>query len=336
VLADFDDDDVLDILSGHFGMAQVRLGVGDGTFDEPVELDFADLLAFGVGAGDLDGDGDDDAIVLASEADQVLVWLSNGDGTFGDQVPYDTGAMPKYVLVTDVDGGGLDVLTADDSDGTVSLLSGNGDGTLAAAETIAVGASPSVIGVGDLDGNSFVDLAVGSLSANEVGLVMQDGNGFGSYAAIDRPQPGPRGALFNDWNDDTNLDFFMVGSDNMGQMLFGDGAGAWLADEDADADIGNDPRMAVLATLDGDAVPDIVTANHANGTVSFVLGEKIPGCLDLPEGCSDKLEQHAMCKTGLARPNSVAVGDVDGDGHDDLVIAADGQVGGISVMLANP
>src|SRR5438093_214334 len=81
-------------------------------------------------ADDCNQDGKRDLITANSGSDNVSVLLGNGNGTFQDAIPYDTGIHPASVAVGDFeDNGQLDLAVANQKSNTVSVLLGNGDGT---------------------------------------------------------------------------------------------------------------------------------------------------------------------------------------------------------------
>ncbi len=73
--------------------------------------------------------------------------------------------------------------------------------------------------------------------------------------------------------------------------------------------MGNGPFSVAVADLDGDSVPDLVTANQSSGDVSVLLGN------------GDGSFQTAVSFAAVGRPFSVAVADLDGDSVPDLVTA---------------
>jgi hypothetical protein len=95
-LADLDGDGNLDVLVGRSTTGGVWTGLGDGTgsFTGLTALSTRTVSrAFGLGVTDFDGDGDAD-IVFSQDSDGVIGYLrGNGDGTFGDQIDLDGGAV---------------------------------------------------------------------------------------------------------------------------------------------------------------------------------------------------------------------------------------------------
>jgi hypothetical protein len=73
--------------------------------------------------------------------------------------------------------------------------------------------------------------------------------------------------------------------------------------------VGDAPRSVAVADLDGDTVPDLVTANAVSHDVSVLLGN------------GDGTFQAAVAFAAGNRPWSVAVADLDGDTVPDLVTA---------------
>jgi probable HAF family extracellular repeat protein len=88
--------------------------------------------------------------------------------------------------------------------------------------------------------------------------------------------------------------------------------------------VGTGPRSVAVGDFNGDGKPDLVTANYADGTVSVLLANTSGGYT---------AATGSPFQVGT-NPQSVAVGDFNGDGFQDLAVANSGS-NNVTVLLGN-
>ncbi len=205
---------------------------------------------------------------------------------------------------------------------------GNGDGTFAPARTYAVGSYPVSVAVGDFTGDGILDLAVASSGSDAVSVLR--GNGDGSFAPAQTYVVGyhPSFVVVGDFAGNGVLDIAVTVTGVAGtvSVLRGNGDGTFAPTQTYA--VGPEPAAMTVGDFNGDGIPDLAVTGYdsVNGTVSVLLGN------------GDGTFQAARNFPAGADPASVAVGDFNGDGIPDLVVANDGITGGtpgVSVLLGN-
>ncbi len=115
-----------------------------------------------------------------SPATTVTITASDKDSSaiaFGDPLYYPVGDNPYCVRSADFDNDGLlDLVSANSSSGTVSILLGNGNGTFQEASSYTSGSSPRDIAIADYNGDQYLDLAVANWSEGSISILINNGN----------------------------------------------------------------------------------------------------------------------------------------------------------------
>ncbi len=151
------------------GGVLVYLGVGDGTFQDPVSYPGGRYPNFIV-AADVNGDKIPDLILSATNPDfttnfefDIGVLLGHGDGTFGATSLLLTDTDPTYIAVADINGDGKQDLAIAHYGGSTytSFMFGNGDGTFQPEVDLTATSNPSTVLVTDLNGDGKPDLLIG-------------------------------------------------------------------------------------------------------------------------------------------------------------------------------
>jgi hypothetical protein len=122
---------------------------------------------------------------------------------------------------------------------------------------------------------------------------------------------GPVSATVGDFNGDSNQDLAVanINSANV-SILLGDGAGSFSAPTNFGA--GTGPTSVAVGDFNGDGNQDLAVANQSSHNVSILFGDGA-GNFSAPTNFS----------TGASsNPVSVAVGDFNGDGRQDLAVAS--------------
>jgi hypothetical protein len=182
-VGDFNGDGKLDIAVTGGGYdntvnaVTILLGNGDGTFS------FAQNSTFATGsnplpivAADFNGDGKLDLAIANYDGASVTILLGNGDGTFtpAPGSPVTVGLNPYALAVGDFNSDGkLDLVVANQTDNTLSILLGNGDGTFtpAASSPVALETVPFSIVAADFNNSGRLGLAI--TSGDEVLVLVQ-------------------------------------------------------------------------------------------------------------------------------------------------------------------
>lgn len=315
VACDLDGDGDLDVAAAdHYGYslgAAVLIGDGAGGF--------ATRVLYGVGGPggaiaveDLNSDARPDLVVMLQSLSFFSVLPGLGGGLFGARVPFDGVDQPRQVAVGGIDADpypDVAVVPGSAVSGKSALLLGDGHGGLAPALEFPVGSEPGGVAIADFDEDGNGDLAVSDLYLDEVQVLFGDGAGSFPRSARLPTGAGP-GPLFTvDVNRDSHPDLVAIERDEFAiSVHLGRGDGTFEARKTAL--VGATPGWADVGDLDGDGIADLAVANSGSPSVSVLLGTgdgSFRPRLDLP------LPNASM-------PTTVAIGDLDADGHQDVVV----------------
>lgn len=228
------------------------------------------------------------------------------------------GSGPGSVAIADFNGDGkLDIVTANEQSGDVSVLLGDGKGGFSPApgSPFPAGHSPNDIAVGDFNRDGWLDLAFANHETQHLTVLLGDGRGRFAPAPHSpvtvAVRPHTHGVATGDFNGDGNLDLVTDSwADDRLEVLFGDGKGSFATPGTYVA-VGKHPYQRVrVADLNGDGKADIVSPNLEGNNVTILLSDG-KGGLRQPSGspfpCGDS-------------PFNVAIGDVNADGIPDLAM----------------
>ena len=322
-------------------------------------------LSVSVAAGDVNADGKPDLVVAHlcvildnCEGGTVSVLVGKGDGTLQVPVNYSSGGVYAHsIAIADVNGDGHpDLVVANqcqtpdcNESGAASVLLGKGDGTFQAPVSYSGGYYAISAAIADVNNDGHPDVVVanfGQSSSNNTGAVsVMLGKGDGTFQArvgYSSIGLGTTSVAVADVNGDGHPDLVVAnwcqnyGCPNGGlSVLFGNGDGTFQAAFTYSSG-GYQPNSVAIADVNGDGHQDLVVANHCqisdcdSGPVSVLLGNG-DGSFQAPVNYG----------SGGYGPNSVAIADVNGDGHPDLVVTNSCQTsacrngGTVSVLLGN-
>jgi len=240
---------------------------------------------------------------------------SAANASFAPGVNYPVGIAPYSIAIGDLNRDAKpDLVVANGVSADVSVLLGKGDGTFAAAVDYAADVGITSVAIGGLNRDTKPDLVTANSSSNDVSVLL--GKGDGTFAsARNYPVGGelPESVAIGDLNGDAKPDL-AVAVHNFGAgtatVLLGNGDGTFAAP--VDYPVGFYPESVAIADLNGDAKPDLAVAVDrpgGNGTVAVLLGKG--------DGTFAKAVEYAVGEF----PNSVAVGDLNGDRRADLAVS---------------
>jgi hypothetical protein len=314
----------------------VLLGNGDGTFGPKTDFETG-RAPQSVAIGDVSGDALPDLAVANLGSNSVSVLLGNGDGSFGTKRDFGTGILPVSVAIGDLNrdrqpdlaianGGSFS-----DPGSTLSVLLGNGAGVFGPRCDFAVGRGPSSVAIGDLNADGRGDLVAANSVSNTVSVLL--GNGDGTFRAKSDFGTGssPISVVIADLSGDRRPDLVVANAgsfsapDSTLSVFLGNGDGTFGLRTDVAT--GVRPFSVAVEDLNGDDRLDLVVANFGatidpGSTVSVFLGNG-----------DGTFQRRTDFGTGIG-PSAVAIGDLNGDGRQDLAVT-NLLANTVSVLLGN-
>jgi FG-GAP-like repeat/RTX calcium-binding nonapeptide repeat (4 copies) len=253
--------------------------------------------------------------------------------SFATPITYAAGGDPQAVATADFNGDGrLDLVVANYSSNTVSVLMGNGNGTFQPASSYATGANPRSVAVGDFTGDGKPDVVTANEGGGGVSVLV--GNGDGTFQPARDVATGggaPQAAAVGDFNADGKLDLAVTGyTPGYGGGYYGYGGGwySWGSGPTSEVTVlvgHGDGTFAAPAHYDlgGASAPSAAVGDFTgDGKADLVTGSGA-----LFSGNGDGTFRVSSAWTGVS--GHVVVADFNGDGRLDLA----GE--GVSVALGN-
>jgi hypothetical protein len=170
--------------------------------------------------------------------------------------------------------GKLDVVVANSTAGTISILLGKGNGTFQAPVPVTVGTNPVALLVADFNGDGKPDIAVVNQGSASVSILLNNGSGGFSVSST-LPMPNgvtaPTAIAAADFNSDNHLDLVVANGAGGGVSVFlGDGLGGFGAGTAVAA--GTNSVGVAVGLFNIDTTNDIAVAD-AGGTVNILPGQ---------------------------------------------------------------
>lgn len=340
-IADVNDDHKLDIIvaNGQSNDVTILLGDGKGGFAQAKNSPFsAGHAPSDIATGDFNGDGRLDLAFANHEMKYLTVLLGDGQGQFSPapHSPFAVQSRPHThgVASADFNGdGNLDLVTESWGNNQVIVLLGDGKGDFKTPGSLfSVGRMPyQMVRAADLNKDGKADIVTTNFEGGNVTILLGDGKGSFTQAAGSPFACGnsPFSVAIGDLNKDGNADLAIANYSGQGEdrsadavnILLGDGRGNFKPMSDSPFRAGGAPVSVATGDINGDSIPDVVTANMTGNDLTVLLGSS-----------KGTLTGNPAIAAGR-QPYRVALGDLNGDGKADIATANNGD-NNITVILS--
>jgi len=242
---------------------------------------------------------------------------TNSTGIFIFASSLGVGVTPASVVAFKNVDGNVDLVCANASSGSLTVLTNNGGGIFTSNASYSVGAansSPQQVVAADINGDDKVDLICANQNTNTLTVYTNNGSGgfvLASTPSVGTGNPAPTSvAAFT--NVDGKVDLVSANANTSTlSILTNNGSGGFaLASLPV---VGSNPYSVIAADVSGNGRMDLISANFGNGGTLSVLTNNGSGGFVLA----------ATYPVGT-NPRSVVAADVNGDGKVDLISANTG------------
>ena len=266
---------------------------------------------------DFDADGDLDVVAVGFDLDVLFVWFNEGGLNFTQTPINESVNQLRVVEAEDVDDDGdIDILTND------LLLRNNGSGEFGDVTELFTSTGIASAGrdfvVEDLNGDGTKDI-ITFRTVGSGGLFFLDGSNNFSYSQIDRDGIDLGGSIIvADLDDNGRMDIIRQNfGDEYVAVLYQDSEMTFrreIIEQEWDSEGQN--AQFVLGDLDDDGDPDLIFPEDGN----------VDGDISWFENIDGSLYRHYIYSEVQAA-HRTRLGDMDGDGDLDVVLAAGNDQG---------
>jgi len=286
-----------------------------------------------VSIGDFNGDGKPDVAVANTNSSTTSILINTTatgatTPTFAPKVDLNTGISPITVSIGDFNGDGkLDVATANYNSNSTSILintttTGSTTPTFAPKVDFTTGTKPITVSIGDFNGDSLPDVATANRYSN-TSILLNTTPTFASIptfaSTVDfTTGTGPQSLSIGDFNGDGLPDVAVTDPfSNTTSILLNTTPTFTFTPTFApkvDFTTGASPSGVSIGDFNLDGKPDLAVANIFSDTTSIFLNTTTTG------SNTPTFATKVDFTTG-SLPNSVSIGDINGDGKPDLAVA---------------
>lgn len=317
--ADVNNDGAMDIIHTNSNGIRVRTGLGDGTFNAPVDYPTSSG-ASKIVAADINGDGKPDLAVAHGTGTTVSILLNQGNGTFAPKVDYAPGSSPRGLALEDVNGDNVrDMIVHSSSGVTVHINQGNG--TFGPTTSYTIG-SLSEISVFDFNDDGWHDIFVAPAASGNpmaLGTLINQGNGSFVQGADITLVSKPIRLAKADLDGNGRVDLVMRHDDHKHlSILYNQGNGTFQVQIINHTDYSAYGRSALgIGDMNRDGIPDIITGQT---TLTFNEFGMLDVLINQGNGTTFEMQQHAVGGNSLYTTvdSPVVAADFTGDGNLDL------------------
>lgn len=186
-------------------------------------------------------------------------------------------SQPKSVAVGDLNNDGqTDIVIANTGTDSVGIFLGHGNNSFSNQVMYSTGldSTPCMVVIGDYNNDGNMDIAVANFGANNIAIMLGNGNGsFKSQIIISTIQSRPLYLAVGDFNHDTKLDIAVAnfGTNSIG-IILGLGDGKFTRPLLLSTDYDSFPHSVAVGDLNNDNNLDIACTNYGTGSIGIFLG----------------------------------------------------------------